>query len=287
MPRRRMIAFIAAFLLIAASLCGCSQIRQVVEDVLGNVSGEDTRPPQQTDAEPTQETLPTEQEPTDVDSEFYTVTADTADVYAGPGTNYTKVGYFLSGDSIAVFEIITMNGTLWGRTEKGWISMSDVTSGGPEPTEAPATEPFESRMGITTGDFVNLRKGPGLQYDTCGNLRIHTRLQILEVDGDWGRTPEGWIFLDYVYIDGTYGKDPAIMGTIKGTDVNIRSGPGTNYTAIASTNTGDRYLFFYQVTLNGRRWGCTSSGWICMEFVILDSSNGGSQSGPTPPPGNE
>lgn len=287
MLHRRLIALTIVIGLLSFCLCGCSQIRQVIGDVLGDALGDEPLPTQTAEDDPTQETTSTESSSVDVNGEHYTVTSDTADVYAGPGTNYTKIGYYLRGDSITVFEIITMSGILWGRTEKGWISMTDTVSGEIPPTQTQPAESFDSRMGITTGDFVNLRKGPGLQYDTCGNLRIHTRLQILEVDGNWGRTPQGWIFLDYVYIDGTYGKDPAIMGTIKGTDVNIRSGPGTNYTAIASTNTGDRYLFFYQVTLNGRRWGCTSNGWICMEFVILDGSQGNLQTGPTLPHGND
>ena len=156
-----------------------------------------------------------------------------------------------------------------------------------EPTESTETEPEISTgpvgMGITSGDYVNVRMGPGTEYEICGNLRKNTRLEILEVRGDWGRFSEGWIYLDYVYMDGTYGEDPAIMGTIHGTDVYIRSGPGTDYEVIGSTNTGDRYEFFYQTTIYGRKWGCTSVGWICMDYVKLDGTPATSQPGPTVP----
>lgn len=156
-----------------------------------------------------------------------------------------------------------------------------------EATESTETEPVVETgpvgMGITSGDYVNVRTGPGTQYDILKNIRKNTRLEILEIQDNWCKTSEGWIYLDYVYIDGTYGSEPSMMGSINGTDVNIRSGPGMDYEIIGSTNTGDRYEFFYQTTIGGRKWGCTSLGWICMDYVKLDGTPAPDNPGPTVP----
>ena len=156
-----------------------------------------------------------------------------------------------------------------------------------EATESTETEPEVTSgpvgMGITSGDYVNVRTGPGMQYEIAENIRKNTRLEILTIQDDWCETSIGWIYMDYVYIDGTYGTDPSIMGTIDGMDVNIRSGPGTDYEIVGSTNTGDRYEFFYQTTIGGVKWGCTSAGWICMTYVKLEGNPAVSQPGPTLP----
>lgn len=161
------------------------------------------------------------------------------------------------------------------------------TTGSTEATEPAETEPEITTgpvgMGITSGDYVNVRSGPGIQYEISQTIRKNTRLEVLEIQDNWCRTSIGWIYQDYVYIDGTYAKDPAIMGTIKGTDVNIRSGPGMDCEIVGSTNTGDRYEFYYQTIIGGRKWGCTSIGWICMDYVTLDGNPAVSQPGPTVP----
>lgn len=156
-----------------------------------------------------------------------------------------------------------------------------------EATEPAETEPEITTgpvgMGITSGDYVNVRTGPGTQYEITDTIRKNTRLEVLEIQDNWCRTSIGWIYLDYVYIDGTYAKDPAIMGTIQGTDVNIRSGPGTDCEIIGSTNTGDRYEFYYQTIIGGKKWGCTSVGWICMDYVKPDGTPASADPGPTVP----
>lgn len=146
-----------------------------------------------------------------------------------------------------------------------------------QPTE-PETKPTEPEVpaepiayGILTGDYVNVRSGPGTNYGTVDNLRVNTRLEILAKNGNWCQTRKGWISMQYVYIDGTVGPQGSRMGTVDGEGVNIRSGPGTNYGVRTMVNTGDRLEILYQVTIKDMTWGCTSKGWICMAFVKLDS----------------
>lgn len=162
----------------------------------------------------------------------------------------------------------------------------DETQPGTEPTQ-PATEPTEPPTqptqptqppvladpiahGMVTATELNIRKGPGVDYDRVGAYVFNTRVTIYARNGKWGQTKDGWISMDYVYVDGTVGNMKNEKGTLTGDYVNIRSGPGTQYEAIRTTRKGDRVTILHKVTINGKDWGCTSEGWISMDYVMLD-----------------
>ena len=48
-------------------------------------------------------------------------------IRSGAGTNYSRVGSLANGSNVNIYEVATVNGTRWGRTERGWISMHYVT----------------------------------------------------------------------------------------------------------------------------------------------------------------
>ena len=279
MTRLRILPLILALLMAAVCLCGCAPVEQIIDNILEN-----TRNPLQ-DVKETFPTQDTEETQPVVDEVLKTgfINCEFAYVYANAGEEQTQVGYLSYGDPVTIYETVTVDATLWGRTENGWVCMEYVSETLETVDTQPPAETQESKIGITSGDYVNVRSGAGTQYDIIDNIRKNTRLEILEIRDNWCRTTIGWIYMDYVYIDGTYGAEPSIMGTIKGTDVNIRSGPGTDYEIVGSTNTGDRYEFFYQTTNGGRKWGCTSMGWICMDYVRLDGTPATTGSDPTVP----
>ena len=279
MTRLRILSLILAMLMVTVCLCGCSRIKDAIGKIMDNAAN-----PLQEMAEtfPTQD--PEGTQPV-VDEVLKTgfINCEFAYVYANAGEDQTQVGYLSYGDPVTIYETVTVGAILWGRTENGWICMDYVSETLETAVTQPPAETPESKMGITSGDYVNVRSGAGTQYEIIDNIRKNTRLEILEIRDNWCKTTIGWVYMDYVYIDGTYGTEPSIMGTVKGTDVNVRSGPGTDYEIIGSTNTGDRYEFFYQTTIGGRKWGCTSIGWICMDYVRLDGTPAPSNPGPTAP----
>ena len=66
-----------------------------------------------------------------------------------------------------------------------------------EPSKGTPTD-----MTVTvTGDLVNIRSGPGTQYEKLDAYAINTEIKLIEiyeVDGyTWGRTNLGWLRLDY------------------------------------------------------------------------------------------
>ena len=158
------------------------------------------------------------------------------------------------GDKVVVKE--TSNG--WGKTDKGWISMQYAYKTGATGTN--------TAKGIVTGEGLNIRSGPGTDYGSVGNYATGTRVNILEQINGWGCTDKGWISMNYIYVDGTKG-DGAGTGVVTGDTVNIRSGPGTGYGSVGSLNEGDEVEILAQFEVDGTYWGCTSKGWVCMDYI--------------------
>ncbi|MBO7253527.1 MAG: SH3 domain-containing protein, partial [Oscillospiraceae bacterium] len=193
-------------------------------------------------------------------------------IRASAGTNGTRVGSYNYGARVEFFE---KSGN-WGRTEKGWICLDYVYQDG--------TTGSKTATGTVTGNGLNIRSGPGTGYGTVGSLNKGDRVSILEqftYNGTtWGCTKNGWISLDFVELDGGNNntnnnngdddEDTSIVATITGNNVNIRSGPGTNYEAVGTLNKGDRVTLITRQTVNGVVWGNIAEGWICMDFAKVN-----------------
>lgn len=192
------------------------------------------------------------------DGATYYITATQLNIRDQANTNGKQVGTYTEGDKVVITE--TSNG--WGKTDKGWISMQYAYKNGDKGEN--------TAKGIVTGNGLNIRSGPGTGYGSVGSYTSGTRVNILEqitVDGTtWGCTDKGWISLGYVYVDGTKA-DGAGTGTVTGDNVNIRSGPGTNYESVGSLSFGDEVEILAQFDMDGTFWGCTSKGWVCMDYV--------------------
>ena len=189
------------------------------------------------------------------------------------------VGNYRKGDIVTILEI--KNG--WGRTDKGWILMDYVNTGSTTGTstdnkddDKPTTNTGNGSTtvqfkGIVTASELNIRSNPSTDGERVGSLKAGARVEIYEKSGNWGRTKDGWISLDYVYQDGTTGKKTA-KGIVTGDELNVRSGPGIGYASVGSLNYGDRVTILEQFTYNGTTWGCTKDGWIAMTYVFVDGT---------------
>jgi uncharacterized protein YgiM (DUF1202 family) len=69
------------------------------------------------------ETVEDKQEPA---AETGTITATCLNVRSGAGTNNSIVGQLYKGAKVTILEKKTVNGTVWARIDKGWISMAYV-----------------------------------------------------------------------------------------------------------------------------------------------------------------
>lgn len=89
------------------------------------------------------------------------------------------------------------------------------------PVETEATEPAEKgpsalMEGYVNTDVLNIRSGPGSNYDLLGQYKKDDFVRIYEIDGQWGKTEIGWIHLGYVNITQEYPEQTD--STIPGSD---------------------------------------------------------------------
>lgn len=164
------------------------------------------------------------------------------------------------------------------------------------PTEA-ETEPPEVtpavnvNMGTITAGELNIRKGPNSGYESVGTYHKGDRIEILETkieDGTrWGRTNQGWIGMGYVRMDGTDvpssiqstdANAPKIItdansnvlgyGIVNLGELNVRMGPGTNYSKVAEVAMSTRYAY-YQLQ-DG--WARIEDGWVSTDYFYLEGT---------------
>ena len=272
----------------------------------GLLTDDDTQPPEsQTD--PVDDTEPTDTEPVEGQVNIATITADQINIRTAPSSESTVIGQLIKGDQVEIVDEQTLMGMTWGKIEaphKGWIPMDlvDLPGGFVAPTEpeepdktTPVSDPKETTpedtdpedgngnttavsKGVVTAGELNIRDKAGTDGERVGSYSYGTRVEILEKSGNWGRTDKGWISLDYVYQDGTTGKNTA-KGVVLADTLNIRSGPGTNYGQAGSYTYGSRVNVLEQFTIGNTKWGCTDKGWISMDYIYVDGTageNGGS-----------
>ena len=228
------------------------------------------------------------------------------------------VGYLSNGARVEILETKTVGSINWGRISKGWISMDYVlldssTEEEPVPpeTEPPVTEPPVTEPPVTEpekpaanmGTVYNapsglrIRSKAGSAGATVGFLKNGQRVQILETSKvgsvTWGRISNGWVSMDYIKLDTTSNeggntqpeKPDTVIATGKVVNVTgslrIRSKAGTSGTVVGQLRNGDKVEIYEKTTVGSVVWGRISKGWISLDYVKLDSDNGGSTGGET------
>ena len=220
-----------------------------------------------------------------------TVSGSNVNVRSGAGTGYGIVGRKNSGDVITVYERKTAGGLNWGRIgDNQWICLAYVrleNAGGTE-TPQPGSESNSSVSGdgstalqdtgtVSSTTGLNVRSGPGTGYARIKTLSPGTPVSIYEyrtVDGiQWGRIQASqWVCMTYVQLSSQSDSEAEQTGTgtvISTTVLNIRSGPGTNYSRVGQLTPGAKIQITEQTKTNGVSWGKIAQGWVCMTYVKM------------------
>ncbi len=233
---------------------------------------------------------------------------------SGPGTGYQVAGQLKQG---AVLQILGKPGdwlkikTSAGST--GWVAswlvtvnkpaVQTNTTPSPAPAPAAATEGWKA---VVSGSVVNVRSGPGTNNKITGKFNRGTSLQVLEKSGDWYKvqTPSGagWMFGSLLKVTGapaTPSPSPVVpasktstvasggQAVINGTNVNIRSGPGTEYDVVSRASMGDRLplvdqsSYWYKVKLPGGYYG-----WVVSWLTEVDDPQQPTPEGDNKSPAN-
>lgn len=219
------------------------------------------------------------------------VTASSLNIRAGAGTGYAKVGSLDKGAKVVILETAAVGSATWGRIDKGWIHMGYVkldsnsgagssgsgssNSGSSSSGSTDSGSTADVATGTVSGtDWLRVRSGPGTNYSQVDSLARGTRVKILEVtkvgSTSWGKISQGWICLSYVQMDqsdSTASSGSGTYKTVTATSLNIRSGPGTNYSKVGSYSKGNRVQILETKTVKGVAWGKTDAGWICLNYV--------------------
>ena len=196
------------------------------------------------------------------------INCNVLNVRAAPGVSNAKVCTITNGTQVKVYEQTTVDGDAWGRIDQGWVHMGYIYVGSGSSTGS---------TGYLTGTVVNtdvlrIRSGAGVTNKQVGTLRRGKVVIITETTKvgatTWGKIEEGWISLNYIKLDDSTVPVDSVTVTVNTKSLRIRAGAGTNYECLGSYSEGEQILVTARTTVNGRSWGRTDKGWICMEYVI-------------------
>ena len=149
-------------------------------------------------------------------------------IRSGAGTSNAQVGSYRKGTSVSIYETVTVNSDIWGRTDKGWICLRYVKL---NTTSTGSTSTVTGTVYNCT--YLNVRAGAGTNYAKVGKLAKGTKVTFLDYTQvgktTWGLTSKGWISLYYVKLD----------APIQNLDQNTGTGTGsTGGTTGTGTGTG-------------------------------------------------
>ena len=111
------------------------------------------------------------------------------------------------------------------------------------PMNAAAKGPIMYGIGFTTGSDLRLRKQPSTSSEILDVSPKNEVVVVLEKTGDWYHViynlTEGYMHKNYVSVQTTQNAELG-YGKVNGTEVNVRTGPGTNYSAVTQADKGDK-----------------------------------------------
>lgn len=200
-----------------------------------------------------------------------TVNVDELNVREGVGISHEVITKLNRGDRVDILEQKDLNGVMWGRIENGWICLVYIHIDGtpldetPDETQTALENPVQGKVIATQ---LNIRKGPGTNYDVCGSLEKGDEVTVTEVKGNWGKTEAGWLNMIFVYFPDSLDSE-TIKAVVNTDDLNVRTGPSTAYESQYKLNTGTEVTIYKQVTVRNTRWGYIGDGWLCMDYVDI------------------
>ena len=219
-------------------------------------------------------------------------------VRSGPGTSYSVVGYLKPQQKVEILEQSTVGSMKWGKIAEGWISMDYVVLDKTESNGNTGNTTPTSWTGKVIADELLIRSGPGTNYSILGYLTEGTTVTVTEKKSggalEWGKISKGWICLNYVQLNsngGGSGTTPTPEQTPSSTVtgyanvqdwLRVRTGPGTSYAVAGYLKPREKVTITDRKTVGGMEWGKISSGWVSMDYIILDNT-GNTGSAPSQP----
>lgn len=124
--------------------------------------------------------------------------------------------------------------------------------------------------GVVTGNVVNVRSGPGLNYQVVTKTEAGQGLSVVNKSGEWLQVrlyngKEGWIRQDLVKITAAApAASSTRYGKINTKVLNVRSGPGTNYALVTKIGQDE----IHQILEEKDGWYKIALGWVSGDYVV-------------------
>ena len=194
----------------------------------------------------------------------------------GPSTGYSIISTLPAGAKVVVssesgngWSKVVYNGTT-GYISSDYLSFSNELSG-------------SFGTGTINASYVRMRSGPGTDSSILGTYSSGTAMEVTGVNGNWYQVSyngtTGYVRSDYMSLsgaagDGSSSSSSGTAGTVKGSDVRLRSGPSTTSNILGTYNTGTAMTItgssgnWYAVTYNG------TSGYVCKDYMTTTKPGG-------------
>lgn len=133
----------------------------------------------------------------------------------------------------------------------------------PTPTLSPTPVPQAYKPEFTipaVTSNLNVRKGPGTDYDIIGKLPADCYAYIIEEKDGWakistGSIEEGYVSADYLFtpseVMSICDREQLVSATITASVLNVRSGPGTWYDTIDQVKKNTSYAAYLEKSYEG------------------------------------
>ncbi|MBR6595274.1 MAG: SH3 domain-containing protein [Oscillospiraceae bacterium] len=122
------------------------------------------------------------------------------------------------------------------------LVLAVVLLAGALPLSAQAKGPVMYGIGFTTGSDLRLRQQPSTSSKILDVSPKNEVVVVIGKTGDWYHViynmTEGYMHKNYVSVQTTQNAELG-YGKVNGTEVNVRTGPGTNYSAVSQADKGD------------------------------------------------
>ncbi|MBI3991429.1 MAG: SH3 domain-containing protein [Candidatus Omnitrophica bacterium] len=119
---------------------------------------------------------------------------------------------------------------------------------------------------IVSGENVNMRSGPDLNFEIIGKLNRKKKLVVTGKKEGWYKVQLPADILSYIHKD--YLDVEGAVGKVKGDRVNIRCGAGENFTILGQINNGESVAILGK---KGEWWEIKplkeAAGWVHSDFV--------------------
>ena len=216
-----------------------------------------------------------------------------ANIRSGPGISYKKLGTLNKGQSVSVIRITNKWAQfIWNDTvayvHSDYIKYGNtviINSAGNPVVATVNPDASGTFIAIATGN-VNIRSGPGTNYKKLGKLRRGQTVAVSNVKGKWAEitwtgSKKGYVHTDYLKFETVSNEptidipstDPGSVGAAIATgNVNVRSGPNTNYKKLGKLRRGQTVAVW---SITGKwaeiTWTGNQKGYVHTDYLRMDA----------------